>query len=358
MCGIVGLIIKPDLSDEKLDNIRNRAGTLLRCAQVRGRDAAGIAVVSKGGVDVVKAEGPADSLVTRADYKDVVASIDKKTIAIIGHTRAWTQGSPHDNDNNHPLVDGHVTMVHNGWIRNWDELDAEYGALAEVDSASLAAVISCYADEDGLTSKNMLNACSEATGAIATVAVDERKPNKIYAYRNTNPLYGRTAPSGFWFGSTGEILRRAGVVGRWTIPVMPYTGCQLTHNGPIYGRGKAFKDFFAKSSKKEVAREIEHVEIPTVQAPKVKGLYRPPQATSVASVARHGGVGAGAAVKAVKKDSGKGSYNKKSKIKAPKQAKGAVTQSEWSEIKAEIERMKLHREANADIPQGGVPIES
>ena len=232
MCGIVGIMLKPNLSEAQVSNVQYRMGTLLRCAQVRGTDAAGVMIVQPDGIEVLKAEGPAFRLVSSSDWRESMAGVTPDTIAVIGHTRAATQGGPENNLNNHPVTDEQITLVHNGWIMNDAELDEKYFAQAEVDTASLAAAVRSLSYDDGLDEDNLEDACLEAVGKIATVAVDSRNPEGVYAYRDTNPLVGKVGASGYWFGSTGDILRRAGVTLHTCAPVPAYQGLRLTPNGP------------------------------------------------------------------------------------------------------------------------------
>ena len=233
MCGIVGLVLRDNLTAKKIKGVRFRMRMLMRCAQVRGRDAAGIMVVQPNKVEVLKSEGPADDFVMTDEFEKMMERVTKRTVAVIGHTRAATQGSPKYNRNNHPLIDDKIALVHNGIIWNSMSLDAKYGALAEVDSAGLLAAVRHHSD-DILSTTSLTAACEEASGPIATVAVDARDPSKVFAFRDTNPLYGRSGASGYWFGSTGQILRRAGVVQHPCISVKAYQSAQLSADGPLY----------------------------------------------------------------------------------------------------------------------------
>ncbi len=235
MCGIVGIMLDSGASDYRLSRARHYFRELMLCAQVRGTDAAGVMVVQPDGVDVLKSPGPARDLVYSHEFGDLMATVRRDTIAIVGHTRAASQGDPSDNANNHPLTDGDIKLVHNGFIRNWHYLEECYGSRAEVDSAALAAAVDRHSADDGLTAESLTLACEEAEGGIATVVVDRfGSPPRVYAYRNTNPLVGNTGRSGYWFGSTGDILRSAGVVGaRTRCAIVPsYRGVRLMPNGP------------------------------------------------------------------------------------------------------------------------------
>ena len=162
---------------------------------------------------------------------DLLDSVTPDTIGIIGHTRAATQGDPADKDNNHPLIDESICLVHNGVIANWDELDQRYGSLADVDSAALLAAVRHYS-YPVLTPSSLVQGCQEAVGPIATVAVDARRPSLVLAYRDRNPLVGVADEYGYWLASTGAILEKAGIAGAGA-PLPAYRPVRLTPTGPL-----------------------------------------------------------------------------------------------------------------------------
>jgi hypothetical protein len=69
----------------------------------------------------------------------------------IGHTRFATQGKPEKNENNHPLIEGGITLVHNGIMYNDDWVFKQLTGLPrlnEVDSQAIACLLA-YPDEFG-----------------------------------------------------------------------------------------------------------------------------------------------------------------------------------------------------------------
>ena len=157
-------------------------------------------------------------------------SITPDTIGVIGHTRSATQGDPEDDDNNHPLIDSGICLVHNGIINNWDELDRRYGSLAEVDSASLLAAVRHHSDQ-ALTPVPWPRAAGSPEGPLPPSLWTPGTPALVFAYRNVNPLVGVTDRYGYWLASTGGILRRAGVAGA-AAPVPAHRAVRLTPTGP------------------------------------------------------------------------------------------------------------------------------
>ena len=230
MCGIIGVMLAPGLESRHMKRCRDSIQQLMLAAQERGVDAAGLMVIQPGQVQVLKAGCPARHLLSSPAAAELLDSITPDTIGVIGHTRSATRGDPEDDENNHPLIDDGICLVHNGIINNWDELDRRYGSLAEVDSAALLAAVRHHSDQ-ALTPRSLAQGCRESRGPIAAVAVDARYPSLVFAYRNVNPLVGATDRYGYWLASTGGILRRAGVA-RMGAPIPAHRAVRLTPTGP------------------------------------------------------------------------------------------------------------------------------
>lgn len=110
---------------------------------------------------------------------------DKITMAL-AHARAYTSGTPYNNENNHPLyyyLNGRlITLVHNGVITN-----AYQKRVRKVDSDSLFFKIRESKKFDDETMKETLK---KLYGSMAVMITDGYK---FYFYRNTNPLeYAKT----------------------------------------------------------------------------------------------------------------------------------------------------------------------
>jgi predicted glutamine amidotransferase len=213
MCGITGLCFGPgkDRTEEDYSTIRKEFTQLLVNCQVRGRDAAGAFVVNKGPGNIYyyKAPKTAAHLTKDAKFLALLDQIGPDTIAVIGHTRAATTGSPRDNANNHPIIDGPIIGVHNGVIRNHWELGGLYSKVAKVDSAAIMALLRDCSMEKPLTTEDLVDRLPELEGSYAIAVADARKPNKIFLARNNNPIcMTRNYKLGYLaFASTGEILR-------------------------------------------------------------------------------------------------------------------------------------------------------
>ena len=144
MCGIVGYIGK--------DNCIQKIISGLESLEYRGYDSAGIAFITKNGIEIAKEEGRIENLKSGLDMT-ISSNIG------IGHTRWATHGKPSD-ENSHPHRVGNITLVHNGIVENYNELRKELGSyeyLSETDSEVVAALVNkLYEDK-----KDMLSVLKE-----------------------------------------------------------------------------------------------------------------------------------------------------------------------------------------------------
>lgn len=174
MCGIVGYIGKEKCIPKIISGLES--------LEYRGYDSAGIAYVTKEGIKITKEEGRIENLKLELD------TTSKSTIGI-GHTRWATHGKP-SNENSHPHKVGHITLVHNGIVENYNELRKELGDykyLSETDSEVVAA----YIDKLYREKNNMLDVLKvlkkHLIGSYALgILVDDEE--KIYAIRKDSPL--------------------------------------------------------------------------------------------------------------------------------------------------------------------------
>ncbi len=178
MCGIIGYIGVRDAKKALING--------LQTLEYRGYDSAGISYFTEGNIHTVKTVGKVSCL------RDKVAETAGDDVATcgIGHTRWATHGGVSD-VNSHPHTAGKVTLIHNGIIENYKELQEELAAkgqtpVSQTDTEIAAMVINdCY---DGDPETAIRNATRKLRGAYGFCIMFSDIPETIYAIRNGSPL--------------------------------------------------------------------------------------------------------------------------------------------------------------------------
>lgn len=177
MCGIVGYTGKQSVAKQILD--------ALELLEYRGYDSAGMAIVDEtnGQVQIRKRAGRV------ADLEKVWKANPVNGICGIGHTRWATHGGVSD-VNAHPHRAGHVTLVHNGIIENYEELKDHFGLadelISDTDSEVVAAVLNRFYTGDPHEALFQTVKCLK--GTFALVVIFDDIPDVIFAIRNVSPI--------------------------------------------------------------------------------------------------------------------------------------------------------------------------
>lgn len=208
MCGISGFSLSTN--DNTIRNSRALAGTLLLGIEHRGRDATGVCWFTQNNTNAVQKHPVTATAFVRN------MSMWKRTRDAILHTRAWTQGAPSDNNNNHPIVVGPVVGVHNGGIWNDYELFKDMpdvDRIAEVDSeAAFAAIAYGIGRLNNSTASTILDCLSVIEGSAALAWYDDDDDHRTLhlARVSSSPLVVAQNSSGsFFFASTEDTIRNA-----------------------------------------------------------------------------------------------------------------------------------------------------
>lgn len=198
MCGLVGMI---DYSASKFFmQAKDEFFTMLLLNSLRGKDSTGVMGVRKKEktVEFIKSVGDPWELWKYKDYDIFANRIVSDYTAILGHGRFSTRGAVNAK-NAHPHKRGHISLIHNGTISNFDELKKEYNQKFEVDSDLCANMI---ADKGIHATAKLLR------GAFAFIWYDE-KTEKMHVLRNYERplfLFHREEKCQFLFASDDAIF--------------------------------------------------------------------------------------------------------------------------------------------------------
>ena len=148
MCGIWGLVsIGNELHPKTIDGMVHK---LMVLSESRGKEAAGIAMASRGGASVFRRASAATKMLTTPEFHSFwKRSFDFSagSFAAIGHSRLVTNGAAMHPDNNQPVVGKGLVTVHNGIIVNVDELWTQHPELTcrtQVDTEVFVALLEEY----------------------------------------------------------------------------------------------------------------------------------------------------------------------------------------------------------------------
>ncbi|HOY69546.1 MAG TPA: glutamine--fructose-6-phosphate transaminase (isomerizing) [Methylotenera sp.] len=178
MCGIVGAVAN-----------RNVVATLiegLSRLEYRGYDSAGVAVLSGGAIERVRAVGRVANMTDKAEAANLSGQVG------IGHTRWATHGGVTES-NAHPHVSkNEVAVVHNGIIENHDEQRTRLKALgydftSQTDTEVIAHLIHFYHQQAPLLEATK-KAVTELTGAFAISVISTKEPEHMVTARLGCPL--------------------------------------------------------------------------------------------------------------------------------------------------------------------------
>ncbi|APS32090.1 glutamine--fructose-6-phosphate transaminase (isomerizing) [Pectobacterium brasiliense] len=180
MCGIVGAVAQRDVAEILLEGLRR--------LEYRGYDSAGLAVVdSEGNVARLRRLGKVQVLSQAAEEHELHGGTG------IAHTRWATHGEPSE-ENAHPHVSEHITIVHNGIIENHEPLrelliGRGYRFVSETDTEVVAHLVHFEQQQNGGTLVDVVKrVIPQLRGAYGMVVLDNRDPSILVAARSGSPL--------------------------------------------------------------------------------------------------------------------------------------------------------------------------
>lgn len=198
MCGQCGIILgKKRRTRKELEALGNMFTSLLQYNERRGRDATGIYIADKNGIGkILKAPISAIHLTESSKYQEAIRSINNKTVALIGHTRWKTVGTPILNENNHPIQGQFCIGTHNGTISNHDELFQEHGwkRIGQVDSEVIFRCADSCVHDGKLDMGEFSEKLKAFIGTMSFVLFNRKEPTELYIGIGNMPLCLRYHP--------------------------------------------------------------------------------------------------------------------------------------------------------------------
>jgi glucosamine--fructose-6-phosphate aminotransferase (isomerizing) len=178
MCGIVGYIGPRDATPIVLDGLKR--------LEYRGYDSAGIATISRGTVNISRAEGKLVNLEKKLQEQPLVGQPG------IGHTRWATHGRPSE-INAHPHNVNGFVVVHNGIIENYLDLknrlrEQGHAFNSETDTEIIAHLVDEHYKTCGNFEAAVRMTLSEVRGAYAVAILCDKEPDKLIAAKLGSPL--------------------------------------------------------------------------------------------------------------------------------------------------------------------------
>ncbi|PPC94226.1 MAG: glutamine--fructose-6-phosphate transaminase (isomerizing) [Methylotenera sp.] len=178
MCGIVGAVANRNVVSTLIEGLSR--------LEYRGYDSAGVAVLSNGAIERVRAVGRVAAMTDKALEVNLSGQVG------IGHTRWATHGGVTES-NAHPHVSkDEIAVVHNGIIENHDEQRTRLMALgyeftSQTDTEVIAHLIHYYHQDLPLLAATQ-KSVEELTGAFAISVISVKEPEHMITARQGCPL--------------------------------------------------------------------------------------------------------------------------------------------------------------------------
>lgn len=178
MCGIVGYVGEKYSVPVLIEGLKK--------LEYRGYDSAGVAVVDKGKLKLVKCKG------RLATLEEKLKNDTPDGFVGIGHTRWATHGEPNDiNSHPHLSFSRKIAVVHNGIIENHDKLKEilqrnGYRFVSETDTEVIAHLIEYNYSNDLLQA--VIKSLKMIEGSYALGVLCSEHAEKFIAARKGSPL--------------------------------------------------------------------------------------------------------------------------------------------------------------------------
>lgn len=179
MCGVAGYSFVPGFEVD----LQQVTRLLLAGLAERGEDACGYAWREPGhSAHVVKHPLPPLEFL-----ESIAAEVPVRGREGIIHIRDFTKGRPAHHGNNHPIIHGAITGIHNGIIQNDDELFERHERDRALPGMTVdsEAVFMLLDEHDG----NIQAAANELCGSYCALWFDSRRPQE-----GVNVMRGKARP--------------------------------------------------------------------------------------------------------------------------------------------------------------------
>jgi glucosamine--fructose-6-phosphate aminotransferase (isomerizing) len=196
MCGIVGISAQRPIVHHLIEG--------LQALEYRGYDSAGIAMLTPGGIERLRAKGKVKDLGALQQQTGLDGNCG------IAHTRWATHGVPSEL-NAHPHASGQVSVVHNGIIENHADLRQElvrdgFVFESQTDTEVIAHMIEREQRKGASLFESVKRTVARLHGAYAIVAISAREPGTLAGARLGSPLVVGYGEGENYFGSDVHAL--------------------------------------------------------------------------------------------------------------------------------------------------------
>ena len=196
MCGIIGIASNKNVTSNIIQSLKK--------LEYRGYDSAGIATVTKNGIDERKCTGRVENL------EKILFKNPSNGYLGIGHVRWATHGVP-SQVNAHPHSSDEVSVVHNGIIENSNELKKKleikgYKFKSQTDTEVITFLLT-----DFLKNFDLLNSINKTlkalNGSFALGILFKKYNNLVVGARRGSPLAVGYGPEENYLGSDSYALK-------------------------------------------------------------------------------------------------------------------------------------------------------
>ena len=177
MCGIIGIASSKSVSMNIINSLKR--------LEYRGYDSAGLATLTKSGINEKKCSGRVEEL------EKILFKTPSDGNIGIGHVRWATHGIPNE-ENAHPHSSEIVSVVHNGIIENSDEIKKDLESKGiKFKSQTDTEVVTLLITEDLKKNKpleSVFNTLDKLKGSFALGIIFKNYENIIIGARRGSPL--------------------------------------------------------------------------------------------------------------------------------------------------------------------------